>query len=98
MSLKERFEKYQAQKQKEEEEFNELSSYETDSVKSEEEYVIDPWPVEVFTENKSVAIIKHEKEPISEDFAMKAINEAFNEQEYENLLNEYDFSTKEVIL
>lgn len=35
MSLKERFEKYRAQKQKEEEEFNELSSYETDSVKSE---------------------------------------------------------------
>ena len=52
MSLKERLEKYQAQKQKEEEEFNNLSSYETDSIKSEGEYEIDAYPVEVYIQNK----------------------------------------------
>jgi hypothetical protein len=42
MTLEERLEKYNEIKQKEEKEFNELSSYETDSIKSEEEYVIEP--------------------------------------------------------
>ena len=40
LSLKERFEKYKDHKQKEEKDFYDLSSYETDSIKSEEDYVM----------------------------------------------------------
>ena len=52
-------------------------------------------------DNKYVAFIKNEKEPITEVFAMKAINEAFDEQEYENeltkVLDEYNLSAKAIV-
>ena len=73
-----------------------MSSYDTDSIKSEADYVFEPQAIDVETVQFYEHIYRHD-EPILADFAMQAIEDAFDDQEYEMDLNkvmmDYKLST-----